>query len=246
MNYRALAFDPDIRLEKDLKRTAEIELSVARSANELYASVDSNQPDLVLLRIDLSRTKTNELISSLRKHSPKMPAILIAADSNPAWQQTFDPLMDLVRSPINPIELHWRIEHLMSRVRPVDEKPYKTRVKVFSLNELRNKKTGRLDATLIAKAFGLSVAELGRSIDRSRASIHKTPDAASLQKPLYAFERIASAIKHMTGSLQLGLKIWLNAPNETFANELPVDIIREGHVSLLADGLEDALLGHPD
>ena len=246
MKYRALAFDPDTYLEKDLKRTAEIEFSVARSTNELYASVDNNQPDLVLLHIDFPQTKTNKLIKSLRKHSPNMPTILIADDSSPAWQHTLDPLMDLVRSPISPIELHWRIAHLMSRVRPVAEQPYKTRVKVLALKELRNKKTGRLDAALIAKAFGLSIAELGRSINRSRASIHKTPDSASLQQPLYAFERIASAIKNMTGALQPGLKIWLNAPNEAFANELPVDIIKQEHIALLADGLEDALLGHPD
>jgi DNA-binding response OmpR family regulator len=246
MNYRALAFDPNTCLEKDLKRTAEVEFSMARSTNELYASVDNNQPDLVLLHIDLSQTKTNKLIKSLRKHSPNMPTILIAADSSPAWQQTFDPLMDLVRSPVSPIELHWRIAHLMSRVRPTIEQPYNTRVKVLALKELRNKKTGRLDAALIVKAFGLSTAELGRSISRSRASIHKTPDSASLQQPLYAFERIASAIKHMTGALQPGLKIWLNAPNDDFAMELPVNIIKQGHVPLLADGLEDALLGHPD
>ncbi len=134
----------------------------------------------------------------------------------------------------------------MTPVQSTARRPYKTRVKVFTLKELRNKKTGRLDAVFIAKAFGLSIAELGQSIDRSTASIHRMPDSASLQQPLYAFERIASAIKHMTGSLQPGLKIWLNAPNDAFPNKLPVNIIKQGHASLLADGLEDALLGHPD
>ena len=49
----------------------------------------------------------------------------------------------------------------------------------------------------------------------------------------------------MTGSLQPGLKIWLNAPNEAFTNELPVNIIKQEHIALLADGLEDALFRTP-
>jgi hypothetical protein len=134
----------------------------------------------------------------------------------------------------------------MSRVQPAAKQPYETRVQVLTLPELRNEKTGRLDASLIAKTFGLSLADVARSIKRTRASVHKTPDAASLQENLYAFERIASAIKHMTGSLQPGVKLWLNAPNKAFPKELPVDIIKQGHVSLLANMLEDALLGHPD
>ena len=36
-------------------------------------------------------------VAELRKHSPKVLAILIVADSNPAWQLMLDPLIDLVR-----------------------------------------------------------------------------------------------------------------------------------------------------
>ena len=50
----------------------------------------------------------------------------------------------------------------------------------------------------------------------------------------------------MTGSVQPALKMWLNTPNNAFPNELPVDIIKQGHASMLADMLENALLGHPD
>lgn len=194
----------------------------------------------------MPKMKATEFVSELRKRSATIPAILIAADSNPAWQQIIDPLIELVRSPISTIELHWRIQHLMSRVQPAVKQPYQTRVQVLTVPELRSEKTGRLDAGIIAKTFGLSVADVARSINRSRASVHKTPDATSLQENLYAFERVASAIKHMTGSLQPGLKLWLNAPNKAFPKELPVDIVKQGHAPLLANMLEDALLGHPD
>jgi DNA-binding response OmpR family regulator len=246
MSYRALAFDLDTSLEEDLKRTEGLVFSTTKSTSELYASVDNSAADLIVLSINMRKIKAAEFVTELRKHNTRIPVILIAADSNPAWQTVIDPLIELVRSPISPIELCWRIQHLMSRVRPAIQQPYETRVRVLTMPELRNKKTGRLDASLIAQNFGLSLADVARSVNRTKASVHKTPDAASLQANLYAFERIASAIKHMTGSLKRGLKLWLNAPNNAFPNELPVDIIKQGHVSLLANMLEDALLGHPD
>ena len=94
----------------------------------------------------------------------------------------------------------------MSRVQQAAKPPYETRVQAKTLPALRSEESGRLDAGLIAKAFGMSLADVGRAGDRSRASIHKTPDAASLQKSLYSssefcFRRVRVNDIHFSTSL---------------------------------------------
>jgi hypothetical protein len=107
-------------------------------------------------------------------------------------------------------------------------------------------KSGRLDAEKISLCFGVTLSDLARAVNKPYSTIHKTPDSAALQTSSYPFERIASAIKTITGGkLEQGLKIWLNAPNKAFPASLPVELIKKPHASMLADMLEDVLLGHP-
>ena len=165
MTYKALAFDPDTCLAKELKGASDLELRTARSTKELLASVQKNSPDLVVLDVNAPDMAASEFVAELRKHSPLVPAILIVGDTNRVWEQVLDPLIDLVRSPISHAELLWRIKHLMSRVAKTAKPPYETRVQVDAVPSLRNKESGRLDAGLIAKAFGMTLADVaGRLI----------------------------------------------------------------------------------
>ena len=65
-----------------------------------------------------------------------------------------------------------------------------TRGVIDATSDLRAK-SGRLSATLVAEAFGISVAEVARSLGQSRQAVTKTSDSKSLQKDLQPFERIA-------------------------------------------------------
>ena len=112
--------------------------------------------------------------------------------------------------------------------------------------ELRNPKSGKLDARLVAEEFGLSEADIARSINKKPQTINVTPDADGLQKLLYPYERIAWTVKYTTGALQPALKIWLQAPNPTMPNTVPAELIRQGHVAELADLWDDTMLGQPD
>jgi hypothetical protein len=91
-----------------------------------------------------------------------------------------------------------------------------------------------------------STATRARILKRPVTSIHKTPDAISLQSSLYPFERIASAASYVRGkdNLPCSFKIWLNAPNRQFGMT-PLDAIRHGKVAMLADWIEGAILGLP-
>lgn len=55
---------------------------------------------------------------------------------------------------------------------------------------LLSPKTGRLDASKIADALGMSVAKLADLLGKLRATVTKTPDAPALQGKLRSFERI--------------------------------------------------------
>jgi hypothetical protein len=104
-----------------------------------------------------------------------------------------------------------------------------------------------LDAERIAQTFGLSLKDIAKAIGKPYTTIHKTADSVAVQELLLPFERVASAINKITeGKLEPALKIWLNAPNKALPNHLPIDLIKEGRINVLADLLEDVLLGHPD
>ena len=157
-----------------------------------------------------------------------------------------DPRTELVSSPARVPELQHRIAKLLSQVHCAAKAVPAGQSLTNAVCELRNPRTGKLDANLIADAFGLTLADVSRSIGKKLQTVHQTPDSDGLQKLLYPYERIASAIKYSTGALQPALKIWLNAPNPTMPNSLPIELIKKGHVEQLADLWDDTLLGHPD
>lgn len=103
-------------------------------------------------------------------------------------------------------------------------------------------KSGRLDATRIAAALGMSVARLATLIGKSRATVNKTPDAPALQVPLRPYERILRLGARLP---QEKLLAWLEAPNQHLDNQSPRSLIEDGRAGIVADLVEDALTGQP-
>ncbi len=102
--------------------------------------------------------------------------------------------------------------------------------------------SGRLSAKLVADAFGLSVAELSQLLERSRQAVSKTPDAESLQPLLRPYERAARLRAALSPE---EFSKWLNMANDQLEESAPVDLIRQGRVSIVADLAEDMLTGSP-
>jgi FixJ family two-component response regulator len=249
MTYKALSLDTDTYLEKNLPAQIGLEIKNTHSAKQFLNSVEDDTPDIVLLHLDSPVGVANkQVMSELRKHN--IPAILIITGKLPKdINELLDPLIDFVRSPVDPAELQTRIEKLLH---PLDlhkslASTSKTHVNIVPMSELHSEATGRLNAISVANFYGLSVAEMARILKRPVTSIHKTPDSISLQSSLYPFERIASTASYVRGkdNLPCSFKIWLNAPNRQFGMT-PLDVIRHGKVEMLADWVEDAILGLPD
>lgn len=109
---------------------------------------------------------------------------------------------------------------------------------------LHNPKTARIDAKLIAGFFQLPLAKIAKSLNSSPKTVHKTPDAVSLQEGLSVLLRIACALMDMFG-LENDARVWLNTPCSGLDNTPPMEFIKQGQSEVIADLLEDLLLGHP-
>jgi hypothetical protein len=110
--------------------------------------------------------------------------------------------------------------------------------------ELHDPESGRLDARRVSAHFGLPLAEVARVLGRGVATVHKTPDAPSLQSGLALFERVAVSLRRLAGPPD-NWRIWLNATNPDLGGETPLFFIRNGKGQIVAELLEDALFGQP-
>ena len=101
---------------------------------------------------------------------------------------------------------------------------------------------GKLSATAIAKAFGLSVNELAGWLRRSRQSVAKTPDADSLQDALGFFERVARLCAVVPQDRFLK---WLRMPSAQLDGKSPLDLMAHDERQVVVDLVEDMLTGAP-
>jgi hypothetical protein len=102
--------------------------------------------------------------------------------------------------------------------------------------------SGKLSATAVARAFGVSVSELAGWLGRSRQALAKTPDADSLQNDLAFFERIA----RLRAAVPQGRFLkWLRMPHDQLDGKSPLDLVAAGERQVVVDFVEDMLTGAP-
>jgi hypothetical protein len=97
---------------------------------------------------------------------------------------------------------------------------------------------------MVSALFGLPLAAIARMLGRELSTVHKTPDAPSLQPDLALYERIAALLLPLAGSAQ-GLRIWLNAPNPDLENETPLALLKKGEGGIIVELLHDVSIGQP-
>jgi hypothetical protein len=241
----ALAFDPDNCFERDFHdaHISNVTLCPTASAEQLYTSVSNGSADLVLLHFDLPEGMTGiELMNEVRKIRPGIRALLLAPHfSDEQFRLAAkSPLVQLMETPITSGKWDYFIARLQD-----DGQPPPKPLKVQYIDELRNDDTGRLDAKKVGDVFNLPVSTIATCIGKPRATVDKTPDSMAVQAGLRHFERIASSLLSVTGSVK-GLRMWLNSPNPEFEAHTPLDVIKLGQVEMLADWVDDARLGNPD
>jgi len=109
---------------------------------------------------------------------------------------------------------------------------------------MHDPRSGRIDARRVGRFLGLSQSEVARIFRRTPQALHKTPDAAAIQDGLAILLRITSALTTLFGE-EAKARVWLNAPHPDLDHTQPLDLIRKRKANIVAELLEDALLGHP-
>lgn len=197
------------------------------------------------------------LATELRRHDPQIPLVFVA---------DFDPfLREMIQAAVGERNVTFAgptafadvkdlqniLKRLLVRHDPAKEQTafqrrvdLQTRAFPHLTPEVRNPKSGRLDARRISSLFAIPLNRLAKSLDADAAAVYKTPDAPALQARLLIYERIAKSLLRLVGSEE-GLRIWLNTPEPDMDNEVPRDLILNGEGEAVAELLEDMQEGQP-
>jgi hypothetical protein len=104
--------------------------------------------------------------------------------------------------------------------------------------------SGRIDAKLVARFFGIPLRRLTGALGLAYGSVHKTPDAASLKPALQPLARIVEMLNELGGSRQ-DVKLWLNRPLPDLEGDSPLETILAGEAEAVETLLRNAREGIP-
>ncbi len=212
--------------------------------------------DMVLW--DWSKLASGESRRALREvqvRQPDLPMLILEADlkDESLAEIIEEPATDFVRSPLDFEELVYRVDRLLGARQREHREPVGNQGPVPAVGnpplehvafDLHNPESGRLDARRVSELFGLPVRRIAMLLGRNPQTVSKTPDAPGLQKGLALFERIATALRHLVGTRE-GLRIWLNVRNPQLDGKTPIELLASGQGEVVAELLEDLLVGQP-
>jgi hypothetical protein len=123
--------------------------------------------------------------------------------------------------------------------------PEKTAVTLaVPLAELHDPGSGRIDARRVAEFLAVALTRVAEALDANYQSVHKTPDAASLQKGLGPIKRSIELVSRVTRNPREA-RAWLNSPHPCFGGRTPLEVILSGRADAVVTLLENAIAGIP-
>ena len=227
-----------------------------------------SRPDVVMLDLSSSRGEqaSPSTLRSLREAQGDArggpPLLVLVSHRNPVMFASLRPLLqegvaDFVRLPSVDAEADVdedaaeevleRTQLLLERVRHQAEgasSPGASSEQWPQLLPELHAASGRLDARRVADFFGLPLAALGRAVGVSRAALHKTPDAPSLQPKLHPWHTVASVLLAVLQSKEAA-RAWLHTPNPDLENQTPLALMQGGEADVVAALLRDVVTGQP-
>lgn len=211
----ALSTEKTVRKLRSLLKRVQLDLKTLDEGSSIAKQLEETHPDLILLDITMPAMSGFEILRSIREHAPTVPIVMLN-------------LADCD----------------VAALRGVLKSSTRRRAQHQPPDQLFHPDSGRIDAGHVAAFFGLPQARLARILGHSPQAVHKTPDAERLQNKLAVYVRIATALFSMFGSEQKA-RTWLNAPNPDLDNARPKQLLERGKAAIVAELVEDALLGHP-
>jgi hypothetical protein len=117
-------------------------------------------------------------------------------------------------------------------------------VEILSVADLHHPTSRCLDAARVGRFFGLSLPALAKALGWSPDALQNAPADQRLHDGLAPLARIATSLISLFGTAE-NARVWMNAPHPELDGLAPLDLVKANSAVVVADLLEDALLGHP-
>jgi hypothetical protein len=228
-----------------LPKTNPFRFSWKRTRKELMRAIHHDRPAAVAIGFRRAEPYLDLASVVLQETHGHVPLFLVVEDhvteAQGFAQLVANPHVDFASSKSRPTELAQRIRVLLR----AHEIPARERLpgQMDATKHLYDAKSHRLNAKKIADLFGLNLRQLSALLETLPGTVHKTPDSVRLQGKLRVFERIARGLALVDD--ENNFRRWLNAPNYDLEQNTPMEIIRSGRGDVVANLVEDALLGQP-
>lgn len=257
----ALVYEQNGQLAQQVRKTiqrADYRVRTTSDEGRFWKTYCAEGADLVLVDLPDSRGREEcrDILRRLRSADPDVRVVLVAGSYAAAsgclvGDDLANPLVEVVVRPLQRGELALRVARLkryganLAGRRTSSGSIGSSGVAAgHVVGDLHDPDSGRIDAKRVSEFLGLSVAELGRLIGRSRAALHKTSAAPAIQAKLEPLAGISASLLRLVGSPEAA-RIWLNSPNPELGGATPMGIVRDGGARTVDELLRDALLGQP-
>jgi hypothetical protein len=104
--------------------------------------------------------------------------------------------------------------------------------------------SGRIDAERVAAFANIPLRRLASAIGSNYTTLHKTPDAPSVQEAPGPFARAIELLRKLHPSVQ-SARAWLNTPHRKLDERAPLQVMLDGHADAVRDMLEASYSGLP-
>jgi hypothetical protein len=228
-----------------LPKTNPFRFSWKRTRKDLLRAIHQDRPAAVAMSFRRPAPYLDLASVVLQETHGHIPLFLVVEDhvteAKGFAQLVANPHVDFASSKSRPTELAQRIRVLLRahEIPPRERLPGQS----DATKHLYDTKSHRLNAKKIADLFGFNLRQLSTLLETLPGTVHKTPDSVRLQGKLRVFERIAKGLALVDG--EDNFRGWLNAPNYELEQNTPLEIIQGGRAEVVANLVEDVLLGQP-
>jgi hypothetical protein len=200
-----------------------------------------------------------DAVHELSERAPETPILVAVPAGGDAADKALDSgATDVIDDTVTPKIFRRRVQMLeaFTRASPAGKRPRKPRavapakkrpatgVLRVPLPDVRNERSGRIDARRTADYLGISLRQLSGALNLPYARVHKTPDAVGLQSLIAPIVRALELADAAFGNREAVL-MWMNRPLYELENESPLAVLLAGEAGAVETLLENARTGIP-
>lgn len=112
------------------------------------------------------------------------------------------------------------------------------------VSEFHDRRTGRLDATRVARAYGVSLSALARALSVTQSALSKRSTAAAAQAGLRELEFAWAALIDAVKSPDR-VRAWLHSPRPDLNSRPPITLLLKGSAEAFANYVRSMVAGEP-